>query len=304
MRRRVILGIIVILLLGLVVGCSAIRGGITSVIPELERPDIRSFTYSWDGVDKGRAKVNVSLLIYNPNSKTIGLSRLKLDAYANDIKIATVSQKGGASLPAYGEGVVNLTAMIDTNQIGAWLVSHIERREASEVRIRGRALVRLDWRAFPFPFTWVGSFKTNILGLLAIGEEKGWGLIAAGINLLSPDITDLMSQNREKIAKLRPISLEQVLSTWGKVTPEYTQINHRVKVHNHTPVEINFRPLSYEILANGIALGEGKLASYSLKPGDNIISLTTTLRNEAVGDWWASHIENKERTMFLVKLKT
>lgn len=96
-------------------------------------------------------------------------------------------------------------------------------------------------------------------------------------------------------------TVESVENSFGAVDASGTQIDTRVVLDNPNdrsppgPV-----PLTYTVEMNGVTMARGS-SGMDLRPGRNVLNLTTTLDNGQIPEWWVTHVENDETTKLVTK---
>lgn len=97
-------------------------------------------------------------------------------------------------------------------------------------------------------------------------------------------------------------TLESVDVSWGQVTNESTTIDTQVVVNNPNPVGIPaLVSIEYAVTMNNITMATGDPPAIGLSTGETTIDLETSIDNEKIPAWWASHINNGEHTVVAIK---
>jgi LEA14-like dessication related protein len=88
--------------------------------------------------------------------------------------------------------------------------------------------------------------------------------------------------------------------SWGRVTIESTEILTKATVHNPNNFPIYFTKVEYTIYMNNIKMGQGSSEEDVIirANSDKTIDLTTVIDNTKLAEWWVSHINNGEKTVF------
>ncbi|UPW01458.1 LEA type 2 family protein [Halorussus gelatinilyticus] len=99
----------------------------------------------------------------------------------------------------------------------------------------------------------------------------------------------------------QPPTVESVENEWGEISAERTGIDTTVVVNNPNGVGVpGVVGVSYDVSMNDVQMASGKTGGVSLSPGRNELTLQTHIDNEKIPAWWASHINNGEKTTLSV----
>ncbi len=121
-----------------------------------------------------------------------------------------------------------------------------------------------------------------VVGLLTILVITGGGL---GIALTSGIVT------------VGQPTVNNVNATWGSVSPKTTEIRTDIDVNNPSSVGMpGVVDLGYQVGMNDVTVANGKKHNIGLPSGESTISMTTLMDNQKIPAWWASHINNGEKT--------
>ena len=92
-------------------------------------------------------------------------------------------------------------------------------------------------------------------------------------------------------------SVENIRTEWGAVTPKTTEIRTNIAVNNPSSVGIpNVADVNYEVGMNDVTVASGHVNNLGLPSGESTISTTTEMDNGKIPAWWATHINNGEKT--------
>lgn len=95
---------------------------------------------------------------------------------------------------------------------------------------------------------------------------------------------------------------------WGEVNEESSTVISYVVVENPNPAgfAVGDASIRVEIRLNGVLVGEGGSDGIELEEGTSENRIVTTFDHDQAPDWWATHLENGERTewTFEVSLTT
>jgi len=245
----------------------------------LREPQVSLAGYKLLSAVDDRVEAELTLTVHNPNALSIDLSRLQAEAYVNDVKVADISQAGTATLPAKDNSQVTLRATAYTDQLWPCLAGHISRGDSSRLALRGTAYIGYGWLSFPYPFTYERSFKTDLLSRLTLKEEKK--------------------------LPLPGLSITGVRSSWGEITDDNLQVLHDVAVINRNQDAVTLHTSGYDVTGNGIALVEGLVDDgiAVIRPGNNTVRVTNTIRMQNIAAWLAGHLNRGEMTTLELKFK-
>ncbi|MFB6120706.1 MAG: LEA type 2 family protein [Halobacteriaceae archaeon] len=93
-----------------------------------------------------------------------------------------------------------------------------------------------------------------------------------------------------------PTAAVEDVGDWGNVTEDRTEVVTTIQVQNPNPVGLSYGGVGadYTLYLNDVAVANGSKQGVDIKPGNNTIELTTYIRNENLGPWWANYVENNE----------
>ena len=98
--------------------------------------------------------------------------------------------------------------------------------------------------------------------------------------------------------------IEGVSQSWGAVDVNSTQIIFEVLVNNPNNFTISLTGVEYDISLNDVPMGEGT-AGYNVIIDANselAVTITTTMDNANLPQWWVSHIQNGEESELTAEL--
>ncbi|MFC7082233.1 LEA type 2 family protein [Halorussus caseinilyticus] len=124
-------------------------------------------------------------------------------------------------------------------------------------------------------------------------------VLAAGLVVSAAGLGAAVSAG---VVSLQPPSVESVENQWGEVSQERTGIQTKIVVNNPNEVGVpGVAGVSYDVAMNDVTVAEGSSGGVSLSPGRNEVTLRTDIDNEKIPAWWASHINNGEKTTVSVR---
>lgn len=91
-------------------------------------------------------------------------------------------------------------------------------------------------------------------------------------------------------------------NAFGPVNETTTTIESELVIHNPNPVGVSFddAQVEYKIRMNDIPMAHGGRKGLAVGQGNTTLPLETYLRNEQIPKWWASHIQNGERSTMTI----
>jgi LEA14-like dessication related protein len=124
-------------------------------------------------------------------------------------------------------------------------------------------------------------------------------VLAAGLVVSAAGVGAAVSTG---VLSLESPAVESVENEWGEVTSERTEIRTDVVVNNPNEVGVpGVTSVSYDVTMNDVTMAEGSSGRLSLSPGRNEVTLRTGIDNEKIPVWWASHINDGEKTTLSVE---
>lgn len=271
LRTMIVLGLL-ILSVAFISGC----------VERVGKPEVRELSHSWGSVTHDTTEISTNVVVYNPNPVSIPFKKITLDLYMNELRMATGSTEEDLEIKAGQETSILLTSYFDNGKIPDWWVSHLKKGEKSDVKIEGGVVFDLGTLGeYRFPFERAQIIETDLLEKLNIEEDKTYSV--------------------------GPVSLtmKSLSSSWGKVTHDSSEINHRAVIHNPNPFPIPVSGIDYEIKMNDVLVGGGTTHNPVILKAmaDTIIPFTTEIDNKMLDEWWVTHIQNNEKTTLLTEIQ-
>ncbi len=293
MKRMFVVLISVLLLVSLVSGCIGSGGseGIKEKIKEkveMSKPRILSISHRWGEINDRYSEIITEIVVYNPNPVSVPLKNISVHLYMNGIDMGEGHNIGPASLAAKSNTTIILSTKIDNYKIPKWWVSHLKNGEVTEVLLKGKLVFDLKVFDFSWPFEQKSVIKTNIVDNLAF--------------------TNMVLSKRISIPLVGNFDFRLLMnmsSRWGQVTEDSTEIIHDVTIYNPQKfITVPITNIGYEILINDIMIGEGvskqKIVLYPRSTGS--LQFVSNINNQALVEWWVSHIKNNEQSTFELRL--
>lgn len=116
-----------------------------------ETPALLGTKVRWLGEEKNKGRLDVEMLLYNPNSFPIPVTNLTFNLYANGIKIGTGYLKEGKIIPANGYAKLDAIVVIDENQLPKVWAIHVRNGERSKVDVEIMLSANLAGRSIEIP---------------------------------------------------------------------------------------------------------------------------------------------------------
>ena len=274
--------IFILVILGLIAAFEVayyIRYGVEP-ITEAVKPKIREVFLSWGNVTYDSTEIIADVSVYNPSPIPITLKKVTFTLYMNNIKMVTGSSEGAVNLASFQETVVRLVGTLNNSGIPDWFISHLKNGERTDVRLSGKVTFDLKLMELTRPFEQTLNITTSLL---------------AGMNT-----------NQAETLRIGPVelTLKSLTSSWGKITPEEIEINHKAVIYNPNPYPIPITKLEYEIYMNNIRMGGGTTYNPVILGAekDTVILFTTVLDDSLLDEWWISHIKNGEKTRITIEI--
>lgn len=249
-------------------------------ITEALKPRLRRISLFWGKTTYDFTEIIVEVSVYNPSFISIILKEVTFDLYMNNIKMVTGSSGGNINLAGFQESVIRLAGVLNNSRISEWFVSHLKNGEQTNVRLSGEVIFDLRVMELTRPFEQTLDITTNIL---------------AGMNT-----------NQARTFMIGPVELvlKSLSSSWGKITSEEIEINHKAIIYNPNSYPIPMTKIEYEVYMNDIRMGGGTTYNSVIlrAEGDTPILFTTVLDNTLLDEWWVTHIKNGEKTKITIEI--
>jgi len=241
-------------------------------------PAVESVDNRFGDVNESVSEVETDLTIDNPNpvGANLGGVRVNYSVAMNDVTMAT-GEKRGVSV-ASGTSTTNLTTDLRNDRIPAWWVSHVNSGESSDLAVDATVTSSTLGRSVSFqPAN--RDVDTDVLGQFNSSEDQD---VDANAPLVSDPVLVIEERN----------------ASWGEATSRETPIDLTFDVHNPKSSPVVVSSIGYDITMNDVDVGEGETAETVTIPGGETkeVSFPTTIRTQALDDWWVSHLQNDQVT--------
>lgn len=169
----------------------------------------------------------------------------------------------------------------NSESITNWWISHIKNNETTEVTIQGELRINYIGNTLVKPFLWRNEFKTDIL-------------------------EDVNIENIRTLEfGLYTLEVKSLQSAWGQITSDRTEIKHTLAIYNSSiiPGAPIVNRVEYELSLNGIEMTKkGVDLPFLIWPGQTkYINFTTELDSEKMKEWWVSHVQSNEKSIYDLK---
>ena len=254
------------------------------------QPEVRGVTLEWGEVTPQSAEFTTTLLVYNPSPISLPVKRVTSEIFMDGIPMGS-AETLDLRIEKQAEFPIRVSARIDNTKIPAFWAEHIRRQEKSEAQIDTKATFDLGLTDFTFPFRVKRPITTDLLSPLSrmepIRVEQAVRLPGAG----------------GEAAVFRAL-VKSVSAQWGAVTEASTEVNLSAVVRNDNPYPLSVPGIAYHVDISGLALASGEAPlGLTVAPGAEAeVNTTVTLDTGRMGEWFASHIRNGERSTFSFKV--
>ena len=249
-------------------------------LTEAMKPKISKISLSWGNVTYDFTEIIAEVSVYNPTFITITLKKITFGLYMNNIKMVAGSSERSVSLAGFRETAIRLVGRLNNSRIPEWFISHLENGEQTNVRLSGTVLLDLKIMEAVYSFERTLNITTDML---------------AG-----------MSTNQSKIFMMGPVELmlKSLTSSWGRISSNEMEINHKVVVYNPNRYPIPITKIEYEVYMNNIRMGGGTSYNPAIlgAKSNTIILFTTMLNTTLLDEWWITHIKNGEKTKITIEI--
>jgi LEA14-like dessication related protein len=157
-------------------------------------------------------------------------------------------------------------------------VSHVNRGEASDLAVDATVKASRLGRSVSFqPAN--RDIDTDILGQFNSSEDQE---VDANAPLVSDPVLVIEERN----------------ASWGEATSQKTPIDLTFDVHNPKSSPVVVSSIGYDITMNDVDVGAGETEeTVTIPPGETReVAFPTTIRTQALDDWWVSHLQNDQVT--------
>jgi LEA14-like dessication related protein len=284
LRRLAVVFLILVIVSGVLSGClgsGSVKEKIEKKI-EVSKPQIISVSHRWGEITPSTSEIITEIVVSNPNPIPIPIKNISVHIYMNGIDMGEGKNIGPASLAAKSNTTIIISTKLNNAKIPEWWVSHLKNGEVSKISLKGTITFDLKIFDFNWPFEQSSEIRTNLVDSFVMDD------VPLEFDLKLMTVTFYVSMR----------------SHWGKVTSDSTEIIHNVEITNPTLVPLPITNIGYEIFMNDIKVGEGVIEESKIiapKSSDKL-EFVTLIDNNALDDWWVSHLQNGEETTVEMKL--
>lgn len=264
-------------LMALMLVSGAVLGGaVASGMVSVQQPSVQSVSTEWGQVTAEGTAIRTTVVVDNPNSFGVpGVFSVDYAATMNDVVVARGSKKGIELVP--GRNTVTLTATVSSQAIAEWWVAHVEDGESSPMTV-----------------------EATVKGPMGLSRT-----VPVADSTLETDILGALQSSEPRTVEVRGepfVVLREQRAAWGEVTAEATPLSVSATLENRHDHPIELDGLGYEVRMNDVVVAENETTrATTIAPGETgTLSVTAELRTARIADWWASHVENGERTVMNV----
>ena len=286
--KKIILAILGVVFIAIIVAVVVIIGKLQENVKGLQ-PDIRNISLEWGEVTENSIEILGTLTVYNPNSVSLPVTKITCDVDLNGINIGS-AETIGLKVEKTSEFPVKFSAKIDKNKIPSVWAEHIQRNEKSEASIKIRATFDLGIGEFTFPYTVKQPFETHLLSQLT-----RVGPVPVEKKVKLPLLGERTVFN---------MTLESLSGTWGKVTPDTSEIKISAVMLNDNPYPLLVPKVKSEIESNGIIVGYGETGLLNTFGSNDTreVEVVATLNLRQMSEWFVRHIQQGEKSTFNIRI--
>jgi len=255
-----------------------VLGVLATLLGFVGAPAVTDVQNRFGEVNETTTTIESDVVVDNPNPVGIRLGGTTV-GYAiamNGIGMAEGTREG--IVLETGTSTVNLTTYLQNRRIPDWWESHVRNGERTTVGVHADVHSSLLGASFGAP-TIEREIETDITAGLNSTETQP---VDAGAPLVSDPV----------------LYVNETSGTWGEVTDDETAVDMRFTVYNPKSYPVAMSELGYDVTMNDVGVGAGATdRSIAIGPGETrTIEATTTIRHEALDEWWVSHLRRDQVT--------
>lgn len=240
---------------------------------------------SWGEATPEKTPLTLSASIHNPNDDPIVLSKIGYAVAMNDVTLTENATAGSLRIGPGATEPLRIRSTLDNSKLDEWWASHVEKGETTRLDVRVFATVEDDGRTRRIPLDFLSrsvQFRTDVMG----GGETTTQEIDAG--------------DGGEFAFERP-TVESTTNDWEVTAGGDSRIHTRVVVDNpngpeSTLADVLSLDAGYSVDVNDVTLASQSKSDRELDTGRNVLEFTSTVGDERIQSWWATHINGGERT--------
>lgn len=184
---------------------------------------------------------------------------------------------------------LKIRAALETEAIDDWWISHLERDETTALTVETYAIVEGDGDdpAVELDLVTVGlDLQTDLLGGGGAGTSDATTQVGAGLAFEAPGV---------EVGGL----------SWGEVTDDATELDATVELQNPNADSPLNQLVDLTILQratiNDVLVADDETTVEDLPTGSTSVTVTATLDNSRVPEWWARHVNDNESSTIFVE---
>lgn len=139
---------------------------------------INETSATWGEVTSDRTAMELTFVVYNPESYPIGVSELGYNVTMNNVAMGEGSTESGYVVPPKSTETIEATAYIRNENIDEWWVTHLKRNQVTDMRIDFSARLDLGEQTVSVPLdslTYTETIETDIFGTKSADEGSDGG---------------------------------------------------------------------------------------------------------------------------------
>jgi LEA14-like dessication related protein len=233
-------------------------------------------TSDWGEVDDEASEIRTEVSVPSPNVVNGNVDSFGVEYVAeiNGVRVAEAEKSGfrfGSRTTS-----VRLDAEMEHGTVRDWWRAHVENGEESRMRVKPRLRVDLP---------------LSDLGVRVPSREQTVETDALGF------LNDAPRRERS-VAGRTVLAVEDVDARWGEPDDDITPVHVEARVENPTRVPVRFSDLVCDVRMNGVRVGGGGTVDGFALGADETdeIGMSVAIENDALPEWWRTHVENGETT--------
>lgn len=241
-------------------------------------PAVTDVDNRFTGVNETTTLIETDLAVSNPNPIGVTLGGLSIDyrVRLNDVALANGSEQGLSI--EQGNSTLTFQTEMSNDRIPRWWVTHIRSGERTRLTVAANVTSGLLGRSIEVTPV-ERSIETDMLSAFNSTETRP-------VNADSALVSDPV------------LYVNETWASWGDVSSSTTPMAMSFVVYNPKSVPYAITEVRYNISMNEINVGQGATAEeHVIEPHtEQRIDATTAIRNDALDDWWVSHLRNDQVT--------
>ncbi|PSP56047.1 hypothetical protein BRC82_02625 [Halobacteriales archaeon QS_1_67_19] len=246
-----------------------------SADPDFEPPTVERIDPDWQPTDDG-TRFASRVVVDNPNPPESTLGNVSVDAsYRVDLNDVTLLDDEHSARLESGRNEYTFAAEVRDETIREWWTSHVENGERTTLTTEATVVADLGFAAVPVELpARERTFETDLLAGFSGTEQQ---IEVNGVTVGT---------------------IEDMDASWGEPTAERTPMIVAGEVTNERARSLTIVKFGYEVRMNDVVLADDESRVDTTIPGKTTRRVESTghLNNGKIDDWWASHLENGERS--------